>query len=196
MFKHSKPHDSIEDAAIKAFRVSLAEGDEIAFKRLIALYQAKLFRYINAIVKSREVSEELVLDIFLKIWNAKEMMADIQNLDAFLYRMAVNKALDFLRAAGREKKLRDLLFKQMDELRLSPAADDAYRYKEYEQQLRLSIAQLPPQQQLVFLLSRDSGLSHEQIADQLSVSKHTVKNHMGAAIKKLSKLLKVFVYFF
>lgn len=177
------------------FKTSLALGDDAAFEELFYHYQKKLFNYINKIVKCDEVSEELVLDIFLKIWNAKEMILEVKNVDAFLYRMAVNKALDFLKAAAREKKLRDLLVVQMN-LVTTEAADDVYIYKEYEQQLRLTIQQLPPQQQLIFNLSREGGLSHQQISDKLNISKHTVKNHLVTVIKRLKGILGTFLFFF
>ena len=185
----------VDDAGTIAFKQALIEGDEAAFKVLFETNQKKLFRYINAIVKSREVSEELVLDIFLKIWNAKEILREVQNLDAFLYRMAVNKALDFLKAATKEKKLRDLLATHMSAL-TTEGPDDAFIYKEYEKELRLTIQQLPAQQQLVYTMSRDSGLSHQQIATELNISRNTVKNHMVTALRRLRSIVKIFIYFF
>lgn len=184
----------IGDASTIAFKQALVDGDEAAFKVLFESNQNKLFRYINAIVKSREVSEELVLDIFLKIWNAKEILREVQNLDAFLYRMAVNKALDFLKAAAKEKKLRDLLATHMSTL-TAEGPDGVFIYKEYEKELRLTIQQLPAQQQLVFNMSRDNGLSHQQIATELNISKNTVKNHMVTALRKLRSIVKIFIFF-
>lgn len=177
-----------------AFREALNSGDEAAFKMLFDAYQHKLFGYINKVVKSKEVSEELVLDIFMKIWNAKELLLDVQNLDAFLYRMAVNKALDFLKAASREEKLRALIALQMNPLS-NERPDEVFIYKEYEKQLVSTIQALPAQQQLIFSLSREGGLSHQQIADDLKISKNTVKNHMVSAIRKLRGIIRIFIFF-
>jgi RNA polymerase sigma-70 factor (family 1) len=185
----------VEHVNSRVFNEALRVGDEAAFKVLFDTYQHKLFGYINKIVKSREVSEELVLDIFLKIWNAKEMLREVQHLDAFLYRMAVNKALDFLKAASREDKLRELLAMQMKSLS-SEAPDDAYIYKEYERELLSTIKQLPAQQQLIFNLSRENGMSHQEIAAELNISKNTVKNHLVAAIKKLKGIVRIVIFFF
>lgn len=177
------------------FRQSLSSGDEAAFKIFFEVYEQKIFNYINKIVKSKEVSEELVIDVFMKIWNAKEMLLDIQNLDAFLYRMAVNKALDFLRIATREKKVRELLALEMHSL-TSESAEQAYLNREYEQHINLSVKRLPPQQKLIFILSREKGFSHQQIAEELNISKNTVKNHMVSAIKHLRSILKSVILFF
>ena len=195
MLNSNKQIPEAEHVNSVAFNEALRLGDEAAFKLLFDTYQHKLFGYINRIVKSREVSEELVLDIFLKIWNAKEMLREVQHLDAFLYRMAVNKALDFLKAASREDKLRELLAMQMKSLS-SEAPDHAYIYKEYERELLSTIKQLPAQQQLVFNLSRENGMSHQQIAAELNISKNTVKNHLVAAIKKLKGIVRIFIFFF
>ncbi|WP_432326681.1 RNA polymerase sigma factor [Mucilaginibacter sp. P25] len=81
----------------------LSSGDELAFKLFFQKNQPRLFAYIYKVVKSREIAEELVLDIFVKIWSAKEILSEVENVDAFLHRMAVNKSLDFLRTAAREK---------------------------------------------------------------------------------------------
>lgn len=178
-----------------AFRQSLCDGDEAGFKVFFELYDQKIFNYINKIVKSKEVSEELVIDVFMKVWNAKEMLMEVQNLDAFLYRIAVNKALDFLRTAAREKQKRTLLVAEMKD-QVSEAADQAYIIRECEEELKSSIRKLPPQQKLVYSLSREDGFSHDQIAEQLQISKNTVKNHMSSAIKHLRSLLKIAIFFF
>ncbi|MGE6220043.1 RNA polymerase sigma-70 factor [Nubsella zeaxanthinifaciens] len=178
------------------FKEALSCGDEFALQRLFDIYSGKLFHYINRIVKSKEVSEELVLDLFMKIWSSKEVIGQVQNMDAFLYKMAVNKALDFLKVAAREKKLRQLLIDQMVFNDEHPAADHEFISREYEHALLTTLKQLPPQRQLIFRLSRENKLSHQEIAFQLKISKNTVKNHMVAAIKQLKSAFKIFLFFF
>lgn len=187
MFKLAHNTDQI-DINNASFRQLLSAGNEAAFKLFFETYDHKVFNYIDKIVKSKEVTEELTIDVFMKIWNTKEMLAEVQNLDAFIYRIAVNKALDFLRVAAKEKQNRAVLADQMKSL-TSEAADQAYLNREFEKELQLSIRQLPPQQKLVFSLSRVNGLSHQQIAEQLRISKNTVKNHMVSAIRSLKSSL-------
>jgi len=155
----------------------IAERDEIAFKLLFDVYKDRLFLYINGIVKSKEVSEEIVMDVFLKIWLGKEIVSQIENFDAFLFRVAYNKSIDFLRSAARDPKLRDLVWHEV-QVAGGMTADQQVITREYEKKLREAIGQLSPQRRLVYQMSREKGFSHLDIARQLQLSKHTVSNHI------------------
>lgn len=172
----------------------LSSGDQIAFRCFFDQYQPKLFGYILRIVKSKEIAEELVTDIFVKIWSAKEIMSDVENADAFLYRMAVNKALDFMRIASREKKTRMLLYDYQDRQLYEP--EMRLETKELEQHISQCLQMLSSQQQLIVKLSREEGLTHDQIAKHLNLSRNTVKNHMVSALKNLKRFLKERQLFF
>jgi RNA polymerase sigma-70 factor (ECF subfamily) len=165
-----------------------AAGDEAAFKHFFIHHQPKLLTYILKIVKSKEIAEELVADIFVKIWFAREMLNDVENVDAFLHRMAVNKALDFMKMAARERNLRNLLQAHMQNE--ASTLDQPYEFKEYRQQIDQCMQLLTRQQQLVISLSREEGLTHDQIATRLQLSPHTVKNHIVTALKQLRTFIK------
>lgn len=166
----------------------LAAGDEDAFRLFFLHHQPKLLAYILKIVKSKEIAEELVADIFVKIWFAKEILDDVENVDAFLYRMAVNKALDFMKMATREKKLRVLLQVYMQNE--ASIVDQQHELKEYQKQIDQCMQLLTSQQQLIVNLSREEGLTHEEIAKRLQLSRHTVKNHIVSALKQLRMFIK------
>lgn len=186
MLKHNliQPDSNESPAGIHK---RLSSGDQTAFRCFFEHYQPKLFIYILRIVKSREIAEELVTDIFVKIWSAKEIMNDVENADAFLYRMAVNKALDFMKTASREKKLQHLLYDYLQQQ--SPECSVRLETQELERQLNQCMQMLSNQQQLVVKLSREEGLTHEQIATRLNLSRNTVKNHMVSALKNLKRFL-------
>jgi RNA polymerase sigma-70 factor (ECF subfamily) len=179
---------SIGDEISTSLHQRLSSGDEIAFKLFFQKNQPRLFTYIYKVVKSREIAEELVLDIFLKIWSAKEILSEVENVDAFLYRMAVNKSLDFLRTAAREKRIQQLLHHHMQYEQATAASN--HDLKEYNQHVTHCLQMLTQQQQLVLNLSREEGLTHEQIADKLNLSKSTVKNHIVTALKKMRGFIK------
>ena len=155
----------------------IAQRDEQAFKSLFDLYKDRLFLYINGIIKSKEVSEEIVMDVFMKIWLGKEIVNQIENFDAFLFRVAYNKSIDFLRSAARDPQLRDLVWHEI-QVAGGTSADQQVITREYEKKLREAIGQLSPQRRLVYQMSRERGFSHHDIARQLQLSKHTVSNHI------------------
>lgn len=166
----------------------IAERDELAFKTLFDSYRDRLYHYIHGMIKSKEVAEELVMDVFLKLWLGKELVNQIENLDAFLFRVAYNKSIDFLRRAARDPRFRDLLW---DEMQLAGGmyADQPMITREYEAKLREAVGLLSPQRRLVYALSRDKGLSHVDIALKLQLSKHTVSNHIVEAQKFIRSYL-------
>jgi RNA polymerase sigma-70 factor (ECF subfamily) len=166
----------------------IAERNELAFKTLFDAYKDRLYHYIHGMVKSKEVAEEIVMDVFLKLWLGKELVNQIENFDAFLFRVAYNKSIDFLRSAARDPGFRDLLW---DEMQLAGGmyADQVLLTREYESKLREAIGLLTPQRRLVYELSRDKGLSHLDIARKLQLSKHTVSNHIVEAQKFIRSYL-------
>ncbi|HVI43238.1 MAG TPA: sigma factor, partial [Chitinophaga sp.] len=91
----------------------IAAGDERAFRALFDQYRGRLFHYISRFIKSEQVAEELVLDVFMKIWTGRELLTQVQHFDAFLFRVAHNKAIDFLRSAANDAHLRELLWEEI-----------------------------------------------------------------------------------
>lgn len=158
----------------------IAEGNEKAFKSLFDAYFNRLFYYIARFIKSDQVAEELAMDIFMKVWSAKTLAARIENFDAFLFRVARNKSIDFLRSASRDFRLKELLLEEIC-IASDEKADTPVSIKEYEEKLRDAISLLPPQRKKVYNLSSEQDLTHDQIARQLSISKATVNNHIVEA---------------
>lgn len=158
----------------------IAGGDEPAFKALFDEYKGRLFAFILKFIRSEQVAEELVLDVFMKIWLGRELLGQIRNFDAFLFRVAHNKSIDFLRSAANDSALRELLW---DDIQASAGEqpDAQLQKREFEAHVRKAVALLPPQAQKVYQLSRDADMSHDQIAAQLQISRSTVNNHIVAA---------------
>ena len=175
----------MSDAKVHIDRLLLeqiAQRDELAFKTLFDAYKDRLYHYIHGLIKSKEVAEELVMDVFMKLWLGKELINQIENIDAFLFRVAYNKSIDFLRSAARDPRFRDLLWEEM-QLAGGMNADQPMITREYEAKLREAVGLLTPQRRLVYTLSREKGLSHVDIARKLQLSKHTVSNHIVEAQK-------------
>jgi RNA polymerase sigma-70 factor (ECF subfamily) len=156
----------------------VAERNEDAFKTLFDSYKDRLYNYILRIIKSKEVAEELVTDVFLKIWLAEGVVTQIEDFNAFLFRIAYNKSIDFLRSASRDPVLRDLLWNEI-QMEGDSRADSAVMVHEFETKLREAVLLLTPQRREVYTLSREKGFSHVEIARKLRISKSTVSNHIA-----------------
>lgn len=167
----------------------IAEGNEPAFRIFYDLYWEKLYNYLMSIIKSREITEEIVIDIFLKLWTGREFLQNIQHLDGFLRKVAYNKAMDFFKIASRDAQLKRVIADKMVN-EASIGADHLLLDNESRNILHQAIQQLSPQRRLIFTLSREEGLTHDQIARQLNLSRNTVRNSMAEALKTIRHYLK------
>jgi RNA polymerase sigma-70 factor (family 1) len=170
----------------------VARHDEKAFKALFEAYQTRLYHYIIAIVKSKETAEEMVIDVFLKIWQQREMLEGVERFDALLFRIAFNRSIDFLRRAARDPKIKDVLWQDI-QVSGGAAPDEPVLVKECEVKLREAIGLLSPRRQLIFRMSREKNFSHSDIAEKLQLSKYTVSNHISESLRFIRAYLAHFL---
>lgn len=155
----------------------IAEGNEHAFQTLFKNHRGRLYQYILGIVKSKEIAEELVLDVFMKIWTGRDVIIQIENFEAFLFRVACNKSIDFIRKVSKSPKIIDILGESI-QFADNGNPETQLIHREYEKALRDAIDLLPPKRQEIYRMSREEGLSHADIAEKLSIAKSTVANQI------------------
>jgi len=160
----------------------IAEGDEKAFEEVFHAYRDKLYAFIYQISHSKEIAEDTVQDVFLKIWNIRRRLSDIENFNAFLFQMSKNHVINQLRRMSRETLM--LIERQAYKTEV-PTPDQQVIYKNIYQMLDRIIDNLPQQQKTVYRLSRESHLKQEEIAQKLAISQSTVKNHMTQALRTI-----------
>lgn len=167
----------------------IAEGDEAAFNVIFERYRDKLYHYMLKITKLPEISEEIVMDVFMKLWFGRELLSNIRQLEGFLHKVAYYKAIDFLRVTSRQSRLQEAYAKRMEK-EPEKRADELMIDEEMRQLLYNAIKQLPPKRKLIYKLSREKGLTHDQIAEALHLSRNTVKNNIVSANKSISDFLR------
>lgn len=162
-------------------------GDESAFEQIFELYKSRLISYLTVFTKSTEEAKELTQEIFLKVWMTRQDLAAIESPQGYLFVMARNKALDYLRKASLDSRMRAHLWRSIAEHQHT--TEDQIFSNDSSRLVDEAIYKLSRQQQAVFRLSRIEGLSHDEIAVQLSISKNTVKNHIVASLKFIRNYL-------
>ena len=167
----------------------IASGNEAAFELLFEQQRGRLYNYMLKITKSKVVAEEIVLDIFLKLWVGRELLPEIKNMEAFLNKVAYNKALDFLKIASRKKEFHKVIAKQI-EMTQQQEADHKLLDSEYASILKKALDRLSPQRRLIFTLSRMEGLDNEEIARQLNLSRNTVRNTLHESLRSIKEYLR------
>ncbi len=159
----------------------MAEGSEGAFATLIGRYRKRIFTHALTFTHRSEEAEELTQDIFIKLWQQRASLPEVQRLEDYLFILSRNYIISSIR-----KRILSTVPADpeslIDELTLP---DGRLQLKELEQLIAAGIDRMPAQQQTVFRLSRQEGLSYEEIATRLSISKSTVKWHIIAGISHL-----------
>lgn len=165
----------------------IANEDEKAFRQLFDLYKLKLYHFVLRMVKQESVAEEMVQEIFMKIWINRSTLNTVENPGNYIFMMARNKTVDHIRKIANETKLREGVKRQ-----ISASQDTAYEQillNESRQLVNDAVAQLSEQKQLIFKLSRVEGYSIDEIAARLNISRSTVKNHIVEILKHIRTYL-------
>lgn len=171
----------------------LKNGDHAAFDRIYLEYVGGLTDFMERYVRSREDAEEIVQDTFEHIWTRRESIDTEKDIRRYLFTIAVNNARDlFRRKEVRSKYERfEFSFNTSDF-----AGDELLISEETKFLIENALRKMPELRRTIFLMSRDEGLSHEQIASALHISKSTVNNNITQATKELRDLLALIVAVF
>ena len=165
----------------------LIGGDEKAFRKIYYAHSERVYQLALHLLKSPVWSEEIVQDVFLKLWLNREGLDENGNAWFYLYVVTKRLCLNRIRDIRKSTQLFAELMHQLE--RASNQTEEELLAADMDHHTQELIALLPQQQQLVFKLSRVEGLSHKQIAKQLGLSPNTVKNHMVQALKTLKSAL-------
>lgn len=170
----------------------VSKGDELAFGVLYEQHWRKLYRFLYRMTKSKEIAEELMSDVFLKLWIGRELVPEIHNMDAFLFKVGHRKALDFFRLVSRDSSLQKVVSIELigERTASEPLPDQAILTGEYHKIIEAAISQLSSQRKKVFTLSRQEGMSHKEIALELNLSPKTVKRTISDALSSIRSYLK------
>lgn len=166
------------------------------FDVLHALYFQKLFCVAYGYVSSKEDAEEIVQDVFVKLWKKQDKINSISNITGYLYKMTRNSCLDFLRSKKDQLAIGTNKLQQHNLLNFYALSNDTASLiieKELQTQIEEGAKRLPEKCRLVFMKSRMEGLKHKEIADNLNISTKTVENHITKALKHLRAYLKEYL---
>lgn len=179
----------MDNAAIEdILLIKVAAGDEGAFRVLFDGHRDKLYAYMLRLSKERVVAEDIVQEVFLKIWIGRAQLKNIRNFDAYLFTIARNHAFNLSKQITYRKELLGRISSVQPDSDLSTEKEVDYKY--LQSLLAQELSKLPPQQRKVFTLSRFEGLSIEDIALQQAISPGTVKKHLSLATQTLKAALK------
>jgi RNA polymerase sigma-70 factor (family 1) len=163
----------------------VATGDEIAFREIYVHFFKRLYQFAFAIVKSREPAEDIVEDIFVRVWQHREGITAIRNLRVYLYTAVKNASLNYL-----SQKARQSISEPFDHIHIDFDASTGTPEQilisaEMHRKIASAVEALPPRCKMIFKLVREDGLRYKEIAEVLNISVNTVDVQMAIAVKKI-----------
>lgn len=179
--KHTADNDS-------SLSIKIKNGEKLAFKQLFDRYAPRIYNFSLSYLSEKDDAEELVQEVFLKIWEKREMLDPSKNIKAFVFKIAVNIIYDFVRRRNIEQAFADY-----SKLQFKPDENFTWHdviFNEMQQNLDKFLKQLPVQQQKIFRLNKIEGYSSSEIAKEMNLSKRTVENHLYRAISALKEHFK------
>lgn len=163
----------------------MKRGDVDAFRTIYNLYCSDLLKFAFHFLKNKEEAEEVVQDIFLKIWDKKVLIDEKHSFNGFVFIIAKRVILNKIRA---KVKIRNVEIVS-EHNTTKQNAQDLLVYKELQMLSDRAISTLPEKRRQIFIMSRKQGLSNKEIATHLGISDKTVENQIGLALKSIREYL-------
>jgi len=166
--------------------LQVSEGDVTAFRTVFDAYRLRLYGAAFKLTKSEYASEEIVQEIFTALWESRANLANVENPPAYIFTIAYNKTFRYLKKVSNDQAFLQSL------ARKGEGHSDTEEYldvKESEGLINDAVKDLPPQRKLIYKMSREQGLSHQQIAEELHISPLTVKKQVSLALQAIRENL-------
>lgn len=180
----NRKNDILND---KQLIVRLKNQDAEAFSILYNRYSKKLYWYALKFVKSPEIAEDIIHDIFVKLWEQSDSLHTDASIQAYLYKITRNSLLNLIKRGTVEARVIDEIMYHAEQH--TSNTDESVQYRETLRQTNEAIDELPPKRKQIYELSRNNGMTHRQIAMQLEITDSTVNNQLVKAIKSIKSFL-------
>ena len=166
---------------------AISRGCHESFELLFHQNKDFLFHYAFRVLRSKEAADDMVQKTFIKLWQAKSKVSNVNSVKGYLFTILRNLVLDYLKKASREQSLKDDLKLRIQISHLKPEAD--LIYSDLEKIAYQAIESLPSQRKLIFKMNRENGFSYNEIASQLNISENTVKVSMYKSLNHIRHYL-------
>ncbi|MFY0627363.1 MAG: RNA polymerase sigma-70 factor [Reichenbachiella sp.] len=161
----------------------IANDDRKAFEEVFRTHYSDLCKFGVKYVKDEVISEEVVQEVFINIWERRKTITINSSIKAYLFTAVRNRSFNYLKLQlPKEQKKVDL---DHAPFLVTESSDDHANMDELRQQVSLAIEALPEKCKIVFNLSRNAGMTYKEISEELDISVKTVENQVGLALRKL-----------
>ena len=176
----------------------LRKGDEKAFKKIYDAYFNILFTYAHNLLEKSFIAEDVIEDVFLKLWERREVINIKGPLLSYLFTSVKNACLDHIKSSKVRQNYRERVMKKAlmdDNFAFHKIINvDPLKEKELKKVIKKSVQNLPADYRKVFKMSRYYNMTNKEIAAKLGISSHTAGKYLNLALQRLENLLKDFFH--
>jgi RNA polymerase sigma-70 factor, ECF subfamily len=165
----------------------IRQGDIEQFETLFRSSYVSLVKYARTLIKDKDTAEEIVQDLFFRLWQDKEKIKIESSLNGYLFRSVHNRCLHYIEHLKVVERHSQEMIPETNESPENPA--DILQYKELQAKIARIVERLPERCGKIFMMNRFEGLKYSEIAERLSLSIKTVEANMGRALKEFRKAL-------
>ena len=181
---------TLSEHDIRYLQTQIARNDDqLAYKSLFKNLQPWLYQFAYSFIKSHELAEEIVSDVFIRVWEKRKQLEQVENLKLYLYVSTKNFSLNYLQKLLKNKTFElDQLSVELKSLYADP--EQVLITREMANRVRLAVNQLPPRCKMIFKLVKEDGLKYKEVAELLDISIKTVEAQVTLAVKKLGSTIR------
>ena len=169
----------------------VAAGDQAAFKEIYTCHYKSLYQFALAIVRTRDAAEEIVQNVFIRIWQRRTQLPPIQNLRVYLYTATKNTSLNYL-----SRKATENITQSFDHISIGIIGsvitpEEIMISDETDRKIHQAVDALPPRCKMIFKLIREDGLKYKEVSQILNIAVNTIDVQMAIAVKRIAAALAV-----
>lgn len=169
-------------AEVNDIKLKISRDEYAAFRELYLLMYAPLMRFANIYTYDTQVAEDVLADVFLKLWEQRHLLNNINNLRVYLYTAVKNTALNY---RNRQSKIADDSDNLADLQTGNADPEEALISSEISKQIKKAVNELPPRCKLIFQLAKEEGMRYKEISTILGISIKTIDNQLSIALSKI-----------
>lgn len=181
------------DIQIGNIILQLQQDDKYAFKQLYEQYYSRVVAFIVGMIKKEDIANDLAQDVFVNLWLGRKRLDISQNLQNYIFVASRNAAINYLRKELAH--VHEQIETVQEKIYAESNIEDSIFAREINLLIEMVVSEMPKQRQLIYRMSREEGLSNNEIANKLEISKRSVENQLSIALKEIRQSILIYIIF-
>lgn len=180
-------------AKINNLVYQIQQNNVDAFKQLYEQYYSRVVAFIVGMIKQEDIANDLAQDVFVSLWLGRKRLDISQNLQNYIFVASRNAAINYLKKEFAH--VHEQIETVQEKIYVESNVEDSIFAREINLLIEMVVSEMPKQRQLIYRMSREEGLSNNEIANKLGISKRSVENQLSIALKEIKQSILTYIVF-